>query len=379
MKRIRVNIRTAVNSAEIRRERRDGRDVVVVPSATLPDGIVMNGIRYPAEEIEKSFESLEGTPAPLGHPMLNGSFVSASDPRGMVRGFVGAWNENVRRDGGRVYLDKVIDVAFANQTDGGKSVLNAIEKGEPIHTSTGLICNLEGCEGDQPDGAKKVARNMMFDHDAILLGEDGAATPQQGVGMLVNKAVGDDGQEIEVINSVMEEIDRDLDWAAQSALRALEREATAPLLERIKSAMKSAFRAERDQPLNKMEKDMPITDEQFSKLSETVNALSENIGDQIANAVAAAVKPLTDNLAEVQNAQKARDDAEKAELVNKVVKANILSEEAAKGLANAALKELAGKLTAEKAAPLNAGGFGGGNADEFDGYSLNAALEGSDK
>ena len=28
---------------------------------------------------------------------------------------------------------------------------------------------------------------MYFDHDAILLGEEGAATPSQGVGMMVNK------------------------------------------------------------------------------------------------------------------------------------------------------------------------------------------------
>ena len=104
MNQVRVNIRTAVNSSKIRRERRDGRDVIVVPSATLPDGVVMNGVRYPAEEISKSFASLDGTPAPLGHPTLNGSFVSASDPRGMVRGFVGAWNENVRQEGGREWL-----------------------------------------------------------------------------------------------------------------------------------------------------------------------------------------------------------------------------------------------------------------------------------
>lgn len=379
MKQIRVNVRTAVNAAAIRRERRDGRDVIVVPSATLPDGVVMNSIRYPAEEIDKSYASLEGTPAPLGHPTINGSFVSSSDPRGMVRGFVGAWNENVRREGGRVLLDKVIDVGFAKQLEGGQSVLNAIDKGEPIHTSTGLLCTLEACNGDQPDGAKHVARNMIFDHDAILLGEDGAATPDQGVGMLVNKAIDGEGHEIEVINSALERAEDDLDWAAESALRAVERMAKAPLLDRIKSAIMEALGSEREQPVTSKENDMPITDEQFNKLSETVNALSESqkgIGDLIANAVKDAVKPLTDNLEAMQNAQKAKDEAEKAELVNKVVKANILTEDVAKGLTNAALKALADKAAPGKAAALNAGGFGGGGAgdDEFAGYSLNAAF-----
>lgn len=380
MKQIRVNIRSAVNAAAIRRERRDGRDVVIVPSATLPDGVVMNGIRYPADEIAKSFATLEGTPAPLGHPTMNGSFVSASDPRGMVRGFVGAWNENVRQEGGRVFMDKVIDVAFANQIDGGKAVLHAIEKGEPIHTSTGLLCKLEACNGEQQDGAKHVARNMLFDHDAILIGEDGAATPEQGVGMLVNKAIGDDGNEIEVINSAFDDAERELEWAAESALRAAERLARVPLLDRIKTAIKDALGAEREQPLNSVENDMPITDEQFNKLSETVNTLSESmkgVGDLVANAVKEAIKPITDNLTEVQNAQKAAADAEKADLVNKVVKANLLSEDVAKGLTPAALKELAAKAMPGKAAALNAGGFGGGNSsDEFDGYSLNSAFEG---
>lgn len=132
MKQARINVRTRVNAASIRRERRAGRDVIVVPSATLPDGIVMNGVRYPAAAIEKGFGSLEGTPAPLGHPTVEGQFVSASDPRGMVRGFVGAWNENVRRESGRVLIDKVIDVEYAKQLDGGRAVLEAIEKGAPI-------------------------------------------------------------------------------------------------------------------------------------------------------------------------------------------------------------------------------------------------------
>lgn len=377
MKTVRVNVRAAVNAASIRRERRDGRDVIVVPSATLPDGVVMNGIRYPADEIEKSFATLDGTPAPLGHPTINGSFVSSSDPRGMVRGFVGAWNENVRREGGRVLLDKVIDVGFAKQLEGGKAVLSAIDKGEPVHTSTGLLCNLEACNGDQADGAKHIARNMVFDHDAILLGEDGAATPDQGVGMLVNKAIDAEGHEIEVVNSALDEAERELDWAGMRLLSALERRERASVWERIKSAIMEAIGPEREPSANEGEAEM-ADEKQLSELSAKVNALSEDmkgIGDVIANAIKDAVKPLTDNLDAMQNAQKAKDEAEKAELVNKVVKANILTEDVANGLTNAALKALAEKAAPGKAAALNAGGFGGGGgADEFEGYSLNSAF-----
>lgn len=375
-KQVRVNIRTAVNSSKIRRERRDGRDVIVVPSATLPDGVVMNGIRYPAEEIEKSYASLDGTPAPLGHPTINGNFVSASDPRGMVRGFVGAWNENARREGGRVLLDKVIDVEYATNSPGGKTVLDAIEKGEPIDTSTGLLCNLEACNGEQEDGAKHVARNMIFDHDAILIGEDGAATPEQGVGMLVNKAVDSHGDEIEVINSALDDAERELDWAADAALRAAERMGRVPILERIKTAIMEAIGADEREPLNKGEAEM-ADEKQLEELSAKVNTLSEavdGIGALISNAVKDAVKPLTDNLSEIQNAQKAKDEAEKDELVNKVVKANVLSEDDAKAAPLNVLKALAAKAEPGKAAALNGSFSGGGKSDEFEGYSLNSAF-----
>ncbi len=383
-KRARVNIRTAVNSAAIRRERRAGRDVIVVPSATLPDDVVMNGVRYPAKEIAKSFASLNNKPAPLGHPTMDGCFVSASEPQGMVRGFIGAWNENARQEGGRVLLDKVIDVQFASESEGGKAVLNAIEQGEPIHTSTGLLCLLEACNDDQPDGAEAIAREMEFDHDAILLGEDGAATPEQGVGMLVNRAVDGDGKEIEVINSAYDDAERELDWAADHAARAAESLARVPMLERIKSAIMEALSgAEREQPLNNQEtEEMAITDDQFNELSEKVNTLSagmEGIGEQIANAVKDAVKPLTDNLTEMQNAQKAKDAAEKADLVNKVVKANLLDEETAKASPLNTLRALAPKTEPGKAAPLNMAFAGAGASDEFGDMDLNAMLDGEAK
>ena len=83
MKQVRVNVRALANIAAVRHEKRNGRDVVIVPSATMPDDVVMNDILYPAAEIARSYRSLERTPAPLGHPTINGMFVSARDPEGI--------------------------------------------------------------------------------------------------------------------------------------------------------------------------------------------------------------------------------------------------------------------------------------------------------
>jgi uncharacterized protein YoxC len=352
MKHVRVNIRSTANTKAVRKEKRNGRDVIIVPSATLPDNIVMNDIMYPAEEIAKSFVGLNRTPAPLGHPTINGKFVSASDPEGINIGWIGAWNENLRRENGRVFLDKVIDVARANESEGGKAVLSAIDKGEAIHTSTGLYCMMEAANGDVP--YKNIARDIVFDHDAILLNAEGAATPEQGVGMLVN-ANGEE-EEIEVINSAIDEADRDLDWALDSAVRALEKRQRAPLMERLKAALIEAFSSEREPSANRKEADMTVSKEQFDELSAKVNTLSEGldkIGETISNAVSAAVKPLTDNLSEMQANQKSKDDAELAGLVQTIVKANILDEDSAKELTLNAARKLAEKAKPGTAAALN--------------------------
>lgn len=361
-KHVRVNVRTAINSASIRRERRNGRDVIIVPSATMPDNIVMNKVRYPADAIAKSFGSLENTPAPLGHPNIEGAFVSASDPEGMVRGFIGAWNKNVRRENGRVFLDKVIDVAFASQTDGGKSVINAIEKGEPIHTSTGLFATLTGVT-NADDGAEWEADDIVFDHDAILLGEEGAATPDKGVGIFVNSA--GTAERVEVINSQLEdEADRELEWAAEYALRSVERMERVPLLERIKEAIKSAVTSV---PAVERES-FSVNEEQFNALDAKVNTLAETLSgldDKIATAIGNAVKPLTDQIA-------ATADAQKVDLINKVVEAGLLDEETAKVADVAVLNALAAKIKPLAAMRVN-GAFTPSTQDDKGGYALHAA------
>lgn len=356
-KQVRVNVRSLANTAAVRKEKRNGRDVVIVPSATLPDDVIMNDIMYPAAEIEKSFLGLNRTPAPLGHPMINGKFVSARDPEGINIGWIGAWNENLRREGGRVFLDKVIDVEFANRSEGGKAVLSALDKGEPIHTSTGLLCMLDAANGDVE--YKFSARDIVFDHDAILLDEQGAATPEQGVGMLVN-AKGEQ-EDIEVINcSMTDSVDQEIDWAGQRLVEALQRKENLGIWGKMKSAIIEAISGTgRVTSLNKKEDDM-ADDKQLDALSAEVKTLSEAVNklvtglpDAIQAQVTEAVKPLTDAQADILANQKAKDDAEQADLVAKVVKANLLDEETAKATPLNTLRVLAPKAEAGKAAPLN--------------------------
>ncbi|GGE18265.1 hypothetical protein GCM10011390_41770 [Aureimonas endophytica] len=363
-KTVRVNVTTLANAKAVRREKRNGRDVLIVPSATLPDNVVMNGILYPADEIKTSFKSLERTPAPLGHPMVNGKFVSASDPEGINIGHIGAWNENVRQEGGRVLLDKVIDVEVANRSEGGKAVIAAIEAGGPVHTSTGLLCVLEAANAADH---KHIARSIRFDHDAILLNEAGAATPEKGVGMLVNSS--GQPEEVEVINSALADMaEQEIDYAGSRLVEAFQRREQAGIWDQVKSAIMDALGgAKREPKTNNQENDMSnVSKEQFDALSAKVDSLADALkpdalATAIGNAVTAAVKPMTDAHNTLVANQKAKDDAELEELRGKIVKANLMDEPAAKELTLNAARALAKNAKPQGAAPLNPAFAGNSN------------------
>lgn len=370
MKHVLVHVRCNAAGA-IRREKLNGRDVIIVPSATMPDDVVMNGIKYPAEEIAKSFKTLERTPAPLGHPNVNGRFISATDPEGLNQSFIGAYNTNVRRENGRVFLDKVIDVARAQESEGGRAVLGAIDKGEPVHTSTGVFANLEAAPAG--NAYRFVARDLNFDHDAILLHEPGAATPDQGVGMMVN-AQGQT-EDVEVINSVLAEGERDLELAVLAVASALEKRERTPLSERFKAAAKALLGAERETPVTEKEDEMTVSKEQVDALSAEVKTLSDSVGKipesitkALGDVLANALKPLTDQLAANAAEQKAKDEAERKELTDKVLKANVLDEAAAALVPLPALRTLAANIKSGVAAPLG-GGFQA-NSEEAGAFQL---------
>ncbi|WP_313105247.1 hypothetical protein [Pseudescherichia vulneris] len=188
-----IHINHKVDNKAIRRETYNGREHVVIPSYTLPANVIMNEEFYPEAEISANYRTLEGTLAPLGHPMVDGQFVSAFSPEGLNVGFIGAWNRNVSLQGNRVYAEKWIDVNKAMESPGGVELLQrieAIEKGEttdPIWSSVAVFRERTPAPKDlQDQGAKWVVKIHAIDHDAILLHELPAAGPEKGVGLMVN-------------------------------------------------------------------------------------------------------------------------------------------------------------------------------------------------
>lgn len=353
MDQIRVNLRTRVANSSIRYEKRNGRDVIVVPSATLPDNIVMNRIMYPSSAIAAGYESLNRTPAPLGHPMVNGEYVPALTAEAINGYWVGAWNENVRRMNGRVFLDKIIDIETAGATERGRKLLEVINKKEPISTSTGLMLTLTEADHEDYD---YIANTIDADHDAILIGEAPAASTQQGVGIFVNAQ----GVKVEARNEELKLDDEALESIAESIAWQLEHEAREqkqkPLIDKIMKALRTLIGGAdpEDDDTNEETEMNEAQQKAFNDLQAKVVSLETNM--LTADKVAELLKPITDSVTGIQANLKQADEAAKAELVEKVVKANLLDETEAKELSVNTLRKLAAKIPAAAAA---AGVFGG--------------------
>ena len=195
MNKITVNILSIINkSSKITKETINNKEHYIIRDVVpVVDDVVMNNGLYPKEEIDKSYSSINGNLMPIGHPNINGQFVSASNAKAINEYYGGAWAENVHKDQDKVLLDCYVDIEFAKNHEKGKQLLERLDamfNGEdvnPIHVSTGLILNKVYKTG-KSKGKKYdwVATNMQFDHVAILLNEQGAATPNEGVGMFVN-------------------------------------------------------------------------------------------------------------------------------------------------------------------------------------------------
>lgn len=408
-----IGITTKVNSATIRREQYNGHEHWVVPSYTLPANVVMNGGLYPASEIDAHYEKLEGTFAPLGHPKLDGIYISAMSPEGINQAHIGAFNRNVKKSGQRVYVEKWIDVDVANQTEKGRRLLErleALEAGEdvpPVHTSVGVRLEQVQVEGNKE--YSWIAKIHDIDHDAILIDEVGAATPDQGVGLMVNAdqatallansgvLAGESSREREArldraAKQRFAQGDDEYVWVADftdeqavlvrnggvSEVYGYKTENGAvvfsdtgtPVVRQeswvatVVNSFKQFFNHQARPDQQPKEGDMPLTDQERADLAKDIGT---TISANLSSALADALKPLTDSLVTIQANQQALTDsltanqrAEEAAMREEVSKVH--GEIVANALSGEALVEMHKSLGT--AANVNAHGQVKGNQSD---------------
>ncbi len=140
---------------------------------------------YPQDEIKRNFKSWEGVPLVVGHPVRNGSPVSASEPDAVHVGVV----RNVSANGklkGEAWVD-IERLATVN-----KNLADSLQRGHKIEVSTGLFTDNEPAPpGSNYNGRAftHIARNYRPDHLAILPNQQGACSVNDGCGLNVNKLV----------------------------------------------------------------------------------------------------------------------------------------------------------------------------------------------
>lgn len=324
---------TQVNSERVQKTD-DG--YLIRDAVPVVDDVVMNGGLYPAAEIATSYQSMSGVPAPIGHPEdETGAFISAQNGEGLRKFYAGATCENLRYVGGRVLMDVAINEAQAMAHPDGPRLIAALAGGEPVHLSTGLLLQREQRAGNSKGKDYTwVARNMQFDHVAILLDQPGAATPDDGVGMWVN-------------------VDQELSAPEPE-------QNTDSLLKKILDSFREIVA--QGAPRGYTDPVTVINADNGGEIEMTPEEIQELVGNAVKNAVA----PLADELKDVKAAMAANAEAQRSSLVEQAATATGIEANALKGMTDDGLKALIAKVG--KAAGV--GSDYQGNADESETYEM---------
>ena len=361
-----------INQESIRRENRRGVEHIIVPSKTLPPDIVMNGGIYPKDEVAQSFRTLNRTPVTVEHPEIDGVFVSASDPEVDFDYRIGAWNENARQlDDGRIAVDKVINVQKALKTEKGKRLLDRIEELEknssprPIHTSVGVFVESEKLDSPRVNAMGQeytwIARNMYFDHDAILLDSIGAATPEQGTGIGVNS------ESIKVEHFILND-----DEHSPSQTSKLEPEVNT-MRELLINKLKEL----------EIEVNAEISDDELlEKYNEAVAPKAEEKPEEelelsVNAELSETVKEQADKIADLESKIQANEDAKLAEQIAQVkscAKYKDLSEDALKAIALNSSSDFE-KMLAESKPSIGIGSTMDVNGEKKDEFTINTKFD----
>ena len=172
----------------IRREKLNDRENIVVPVTMMVEGVHIGShgpILHLAEELGKYPESWDGIPATIGHPQVNGQYVSANSPAILQDWAVGRiFNTHMPESAlkAEVWLDEVDLERVSEET------LNRLNNGDVIEVSVGIFSDEEATSGTwNMESYTAIARNHRPNHLALLPDEIGACSIADGCGIRVNK------------------------------------------------------------------------------------------------------------------------------------------------------------------------------------------------
>ena len=191
--------RIEVNGYSVRTEMYQGQRHIVVPVVMMVEG-VHNGsagaLYHPASELSKFPSAWNGIPVVIEHPTMNGTPISANNPKIAENKVIG-----------RVYNTKFEDNKLKGEAWLNESKLKQkyplaaayIMQQKPIDVSLGMYSEDEPKEGEW-NGEKYIgiAHNYRPDHLALLPGGVGACSWEDGCGIRTNDNEGgeDNGMKV---------------------------------------------------------------------------------------------------------------------------------------------------------------------------------------
>jgi hypothetical protein len=182
----------AANTYEIRNEVHQERSFIVVPVVMLKDG-VHNGSRGPllhlSEEYGRYPQAWNGIPVTLSHPRDNkGNLIPANSPEVIDLTSAGRIY-NTQANGvlkAEVWIDELKCQELSPET------LEAIKNHHPLNVSVGVFSDEDETPGNwNGEDYSAIARNHRPDHLALLLGETGACSWDDGCGIRANSKGGE--------------------------------------------------------------------------------------------------------------------------------------------------------------------------------------------
>lgn len=169
---------------EVSRTTYDGQEILIVPLVMAKASVVMNELLLPLDEMEDF--AWNGVPVTVGHPALDGADVSASYSPEVRLAYEVGTVYNARVEGDKLKADAWINVRKAERVHPG--LIEELEAQAPMDVSTGFFGDIIEKPG-KLNGREYVGVHtaVLPDHLALLPGQEGACSWDDGCGVRVNK------------------------------------------------------------------------------------------------------------------------------------------------------------------------------------------------
>lgn len=189
------------NQYQLRTETYQGRMHIVVPVIMMVEGVHSGShgpILHTEEELSKFANAWNGRPVTIGHPERQGINISASEDPSIAERSVGVLF-NTRMEGVKLKADAWIDEEKLKAVS--PTALAYIKQGRPLDVSVGVFSDTDNVQGEwNGESYSAIARNYRPDHLALLPGERGACSWEDGCGIRINK----EGGKMDVLQTLKE-------------------------------------------------------------------------------------------------------------------------------------------------------------------------------